>query len=106
MKTRRLTEFFVLGIAAMLVTACINGNPGSAGNSAVSKNTPASNVTVTDNNTPENGSAVEETGVYPTTSKPVVNVYLEISGSMNGYVNGGTSTFQQVVKELGMTEAT
>ena len=99
MKTRRLTEFFVLGIAAMLVTACINGNPGSAGNSAVSKNTPASNVTVTDNKTPENGSAVEETGVYPTTSKPVVNVYLEISGSMNGYVNGGTSTFQQVVKE-------
>ena len=89
MRIHKLAQILAFIISAFLLAACINGNPGNSGNSAVP----------TDNNSPESDSVDEETGVYPTTSNPVVNVYLEISGSMNGYVNGGTSTFQQVVKE-------
>lgn len=99
MKTRNLFQILSIGISALLLTACINGTPGSSGNSAVNKNTPAVNVPTADPNAPQTSAATQETGVYPTTPNPVVNVYLEISGSMNGYVNGGTSTFQQVVKE-------
>jgi hypothetical protein len=99
MKTRNLFQILSIGISALLLTACINGTPGSSGNSAVNKNTPAVNVPTADPNTPQPSAATQETSVYPTTPNPVVNVYLEISGSMNGYVNGGTSTFQQVVKE-------
>ncbi len=99
MKTRNLFQILSIGISALLLTACINGTPGSSGNSAVNKNNPAVNVPAADPNAPQTSAATQETGVYPTTPNPVVNVYLEISGSMNGYVNGGTSTFQQVVKE-------
>ncbi len=88
-----------IGIVSLLFVSCINGTPGSSGNSAVNKNTPAVNVPTADADVPQSDATSQETGVYPTTPNPVVNVYLEISGSMNGYVNGGTSTFQQVVKE-------
>lgn len=37
-----------------------------------------------------------QVNTFPT-KIPVVNVYLETSGSMNGYVNNGQSQFQQVV---------
>ena len=94
---KKLHLIGLLGIL-FLFGGCINGTPGSSGNSSVAKGTP--------NNSPEvksgesaNDESNLQTGVFPTTPHPIVNVYLEISGSMNGYVNGGTSTFQQVVKE-------
>lgn len=99
MSNHFLPKPFVLGILVLLSVSCISGTPGSSGNSAVNKNTPAVNVSAADANAPQASAATHEIGVYPTTPNPVVNVYLEISGSMNGYVNGGTSTFQQVVKE-------
>lgn len=99
MRTHRLTEVIALGIVALLITACINGKPGSSGNSTVSKNAPAQNAAVSDNSTSQSQASDSGASVYPTTPNPVINVYLEISGSMNGYVNGGTSIFQQVVKE-------
>lgn len=102
MRTHSLSRTLVFSVVALFLTACINGSPGSSGNSAVTKNSPAMQAPTNNGNdgtspqqvTPDGG-----TGVYPTASNPVINVYLEISGSMNGYVNGGTSIFQQVVKE-------
>lgn len=75
-----------------LICSCVNGSPGSSGNSSVAKEDNYGKDPV------KEGSASQYT-INQTASNPVLNVYLEISGSMNGYVNGGTSIFQQVVKE-------
>ena len=100
MSTHRLTQILALGISALLLTACINGTPGNSGNSSVKRNTPAVGVNNDDLDAPQQqGTPQAQSNVAPTIPNPVVNVYLETSGSMNGYVNGGTSIFQQVVKE-------
>lgn len=100
MSTHRLTQILALGISALLLTACINGTPGNSGNSSVKRNAPAVGVNNDDLDAPQQqGTSQAQSNVAPTNPNPVVNVYLETSGSMNGYVNGGTSIFQQVVKE-------
>ena len=105
MKTKVVIHAIVLGLSAVILSSCINGNPGNGGKSSVQQNAPA--VAANDNaattSTPQGDSqqgAVASSKIYPFSPNPVVNVYLETSGSMNGYVNGGTSVFQQVVKEF------
>lgn len=105
MKTKVVIHAIVLGLSAVILSSCINGNPGNGGKSSVQQNAPA--VAANDNaaatSTPQGNSqqgAVAASKIYPFSPNPVVNVYLETSGSMNGYVNGGTSVFQQVVKEF------
>lgn len=99
MRNPILSKVLILSISALFFISCINGTPGSSGNSAVKRNAPTVNVPAAGSPASQANASTQETSVYPTTQNPVVNVYLEISGSMNGYVNGGTSTFQQVVKE-------
>ena len=99
MRTHSLTQAIALGVASLFLTACINSTPGRSGNSAVSKSNQTTSAPAVESNTSQEPVTEKESRVFPTTSNPVVNVYLEISGSMNGYVNGGTSTFQQVVHE-------
>ena len=100
MRTHRLTQILALSISALLLTACINGTPGNSGNSSVKRNTPAVSANDGNQSNPQQAGADQaQSNVAPTVPNPVVNVYLETSGSMNGYVNGGTSIFQQVVKE-------
>lgn len=80
--------------------SCINGTPGSTGNSSVKRSAQGSTQENRNVDTPKGAEeSSAQSKVSPTTANPVVNVYLETSGSMNGYVNGGTSIFQQVVKE-------
>ena len=95
----------MISISALLIctigiSSCINGTPGKSGNSSVgNNNTPETTVAPNESAMPHQDGANHSVNVYPTSAHPTVNVYLEISGSMNGYVNGGTSVFQQVVKE-------
>lgn len=74
------------------LTACINGGPRPAAtpdsNSATIKTT-ATETTA--------GAAESEAVTVNFAEHPTVNVYLETSGSMNGYVDNGRSQFQQVV---------
>lgn len=78
----------------MLLAGCFGGKGGNRG---------SSNTTV---NVPENFSEPERdhSGVSDTQDTqtiidehPVINVYLENSGSMNGYVDKGKTEFQQAV---------
>lgn len=103
MKTTTIIHAIVLGFSAVLFASCINGNPGNSGRptadaTALSVNDNAATASAAQSNAQQE--TVEGTGMFPTTLSPIVNVYLETSGSMNGYVNGGTSVFQQVVKEF------
>lgn len=89
----RSSTVLSLLVAMVILSSCMNGTPGSSAKTSM-KHPDAASAT----------SSVEATNVpadevYPFDSHPTVNVYLETSGSMNGYVNGGTSKFQQVVKE-------
>lgn len=84
-------------IALLVLSACINSTPGGSGNSSVEKKASTSQVASPSGESQNDAST--QYSVYPVSKRPVVNVYLENSGSMNGYVNGGTSIFQQVVKE-------
>ncbi|MBQ6301986.1 MAG: hypothetical protein IJK75_06305, partial [Bacteroidales bacterium] len=94
-----MTSIVAMLICAICTTSCINGSPGKTGNSTVAKGTQATPATANESAAPEQDGTEPEVSVYPTSAHPTINVYLEISGSMNGYVNGGTSVFQQVVKE-------
>ena len=99
MRTNWMTSIVAMLICAICTTSCINGSPGKTGNSTVAKGTQATPATANESAAPEQDGTEPEVSVYPTSAHPTINVYLEISGSMNGYVNGGTSVFQQVVKE-------
>jgi len=88
-----------VGFVSLLLISCINGNPGSTGSSSVTKKAPSENVQASPDGSQTEVQQVQNT-VFPVSEHPVVNVFLETSGSMNGYVNGGTSVFQQVVKEF------
>ena len=98
MKNHSLLRTFAISVTALLLSACINGTPSGSGSSAVTKNAPTVQIPSADNSSQPAANG-PMSNVAPTNPSPVVNVYLETSGSMNGYVNGGTSIFQQVVKE-------
>lgn len=100
MSMNSMTKALALGVSVLLFSACINGSPGNSGNSAVSKKAPSEATSKSANSSSSSSSEQMQSNVAPTVPNPVVNVYLETSGSMNGYVNGGTSIFQQVVKEF------
>ena len=74
------------------LTACINGGQRPAA-------TPSSNTTSPASANAEASSDQSASDVIQMnfSEHPVVNVYLETSGSMNGYVDSGRSQFQQVV---------
>lgn len=74
------------------MTACINGGPNPS-------NTPSTNAATTKSATAETPASATTNQQSPMvfSKHPVVNVYLETSGSMNGYVDNGKSQFQQVV---------
>lgn len=99
MRILRKTNLIASSIAVLMFVACINGTPGSTGNSSVSRSSSSNSTTSKSTNDSQQQAIDNSTGMSPTIPKPIVNVYLETSGSMNGYVNGGTSIFQQVVKE-------
>ena len=88
-----MKSIMALLICAICTTSCINGSPGKTGNSTVTKGTQGTTATTNESAAPELDDAEPEVSVYPTSAHPTINVYLEISGSMNGYVNGGTSVF-------------
>ncbi len=67
------------------------GDRGSGGQQAASQGTTAS----TDSNQQNLATPMQDT-IY-IAENPVVNVYLENSGSMNGYVDNGRTAFQQDV---------
>ena len=74
----------ILALLAFCMTACISGGPKPGNVSApvaqpAQEDAPVAEAPVNFNN------------------HPVVNVYLETSGSMNGYVDNGKTQFQQVV---------
>ena len=74
------------------LTACINGGQRPAA-------TPSSNTATPSSASTEASSdqSTSEANQMNFSEHPVVNVYLETSGSMNGYVDSGKSQFQQVV---------
>lgn len=96
MKPLLISIFIAAGIA---VVSCVNGQPSRNSHPALLGN----------GHTQSSNQSEETTGGMTATSgadtvwrvkiKPSVQVFMETSGSMNGYVNGGTSIFQQVVKE-------
>ncbi len=87
-----------------LLTSCISGNPGRGKPSGRASNgqTQEAPATESDANSPTRDAeqpAQQDVNKTPVSGSPKIQVFLETSGSMNGYVNGGTSVFQQVVKE-------
>lgn len=82
-----LTRLPIFLLVSTLVS-CISGAP-KANNHA-----PVENPTTYQNSYPETQTPNENI-IF--SAQPVINVYLETSGSMNGYVDNGKSQFQQVV---------
>ena len=74
------------------LTACINGGQHPAATPSSNTATPAPA-----NAEASSGQSASEANQMIFSEHPVVNVYLETSGSMNGYVDSGKSQFQQVV---------
>ena len=78
----------------MLLTGCFGGKGGNRG----SHNTTV--IASDESQQPESGdseSAAEQDIQTLINEHPVINVYLENSGSMNGYVDNGKTEFQQTV---------
>lgn len=101
---KKALKLFIALTGVALMTSCISGQPGSSTSKQQTK-APKEDTSVQTPRASEAASGQEaqpvqnSSVVYPFSDHPTVNVYLETSGSMNGYVNGGTSIFQQVVKE-------
>lgn len=72
-----------------ILTSCISGSPGPKPAKTV-QDTPEQERT-------DQGNPASTDNAIPFSAHPMVNVYLETSGSMNGYVDNGKSQFQQVV---------
>ncbi len=88
----------------MSLTSCINGAPGKGKPTGNASNNQAQEMAATKSNAAaqtgdDEQSAQQDVNMTPVGKHPKIQVFLETSGSMNGYVNGGTSVFQQVVKE-------
>lgn len=86
MKTnlKRLSIFLL----ACILTSCISGSPKTNANSQV-QTSPTNQASSSET---QNSSESIAFSVHPT-----INVYMETSGSMNGYVDQGKSQFQQVI---------
>ena len=84
----------ILSIASVMFTGCFGGKGGNRGSS---NTTPivADNSPKTEGENSQSASA--QTVQAVASEHPVVNVYLENSGSMNGYVDRGRTEFQQAV---------
>lgn len=74
------------------LTACISGGQRPSTTSVVQATSTGTSATET-----ENVSIANQQGSLAYAKNPTVNVYLETSGSMNGYVDNGKTQFQQVV---------
>ena len=96
MKPLLISIFIVAGIAFV---SCVNGEPKRNIHSVLSEN----GQRQSSNQSEETSGGMTATSGVDTVRRektiPSVQVFMETSGSMNGYVNGGTSVFQQVVKE-------
>ena len=74
----------------LILTSCISGSsPRTANKESTQVNNPTNSTQSTAEESFDNNIVIS--------ANPVVNVYLETSGSMNGYVDQGKSQFQQVV---------
>ena len=74
------------------VTACIGGGQRPSTTSVVPATSTGTSATAT-----ETASTTNQQEQLAYAKNPTVNVYLETSGSMNGYVDNGKTQFQQVV---------
>lgn len=85
----------------LVLSSCIsNGKPGQSGRPKESTNTSQPRTARDSEASPTQATSdKEDSPVTKTIANPKIQVFLETSGSMNGYVNGGTSIFQQVIKE-------
>lgn len=86
---------FILSIASLVLTGCFGGKGGNRGSSNVvpqtAKEAPSADTSK------ESQSTTDQPVQTVVNEHPVVNVYLENSGSMNGYVDNGKTEFQQAV---------
>lgn len=83
---RRLIPFL------FCLTACISGGQRPSTTSVVPATSTGTSATET-----ETASTTNQQEQLAYAKNPAVNVYLETSGSMNGYVDNGKTQFQQVV---------
>lgn len=73
------------------LTACISGGQKPVSNSVTTKSAATETSSASDS---------ESQHQIVFSANPTVNVYLETSGSMNGYVDNGKTQFQQVVYDF------
>lgn len=83
-------------IICMYATCCMSGKGGNRGGEAKTNNSEQINTPQTSSSTIIEGNATSN-GIIAIADHPIVNVYLENSGSMNGYVDNGKTLFQQDV---------
>lgn len=88
-----LSQLLNISIVMMVFTSCFGGKGGNRGSGnvipSVDKNSTESQAKTNTDTTQNAYTIVSE--------HPVINVYLENSGSMNGYVDNGKTEFQQAV---------
>lgn len=91
---------FVYALICILCPSCINRNPGQKKTSETKSEATQTTTEQRSENADSSKDKRLSSNLMPIQCNPQIQVYLETSGSMNGYVNGGTSTFQQVIKEF------
>ena len=89
MQMKNFLKIAVAFALCLFIGGCMNGKGGSRGGVAPQ--------TQTQTQTPPAEVIGEEQSTTTIAEHPVVNVYLENSGSMNGYVDNGKTLFQQDV---------
>ena len=89
MQMKNFLKIAVAFALCLFIGGCMNGKGGSRGSVAPQ--------TQTQTQTPPAEVIEEEQSTTTIAEHPVVNVYLENSGSMNGYVDNGKTLFQQDV---------
>lgn len=87
MQMKNFLKIAVAFALCLFIGGCMNGKGGSRGGVAPQTQT----------QTPPAEVIGEEQSTTTIAEHPVVNVYLENSGSMNGYVDNGKTLFQQDV---------
>ena len=91
MQMKNFLKIAVAFALCLFIGGCMNGKGGSRGGVA------PQTQTQTQTQTPPAEVIGEEPSTTTIAEHPVVNVYLENSGSMNGYVDNGKTLFQQDV---------
>lgn len=84
----------ILSIASVVFTGCFGGKGGNRGSSNTASIVADNSPKTESEDSPATNAQTAQTVVC---EHPVVNVYLENSGSMNGYVDRGRTEFQQAV---------